>query len=86
MGSYRVEWKRSAERELRRLPKEAIARLVKLAASLEADPFPKGARKLTGAEHTWRLRAGDYRIVYSVEGDRLVVEIIRVSHRKEVYR
>ena len=86
MGSYRLVWKRSAERELRKLPRETVRRLVEAAERLTDDPFPPGARKLHGAEHTWRIRVGDYRLVYSVETGLLVIEVVRVGHRKEVYR
>lgn len=86
MASYKLLWKRSAEKELRKLPREAIARLVSLVESLAENPFPPGVRKLAGMEHTYRVRAGDYWLVYSVEERRLVIEVIRVGHRKEVYR
>ena len=86
MASYRLVWKRSAEKELRELPKEAVSRLVGMAEELADDPFPQGARKLAGTEHTYRLRSGDYRLIYTVERGRLVVEVVRVAHRKEAYR
>ena len=86
MAYYNVIWRTSAERELRRLPREAITNMVALAAALANDPFPRGVTKLAGTEHTWRLRSGDYRLIYSVAGEALVVEIVRVGHRNEVYR
>jgi len=86
MGSYKIVWRISAERELRKLPCEVIANLVDLAATLANVPFPRGAVKLAGADHTWRVRSGDYRLVYSVEGGTLVVEVVKVGHRREAYR
>lgn len=86
MASYKVVWRTSAERELRKLPREVIADLVELATTLAHAPFPPGAVKLAGAEHTWRVRCGDYRLIYSVAGGILVVEIVKVGHRREVYR
>lgn len=86
MDCYELVWKRSAERELRKLPREVIAALVLLAEGLVCDPYPPGARKLAGARHTWRVRSGDYRLIYTVEDARLVVQAIRVGHRREVYR
>lgn len=86
MASYKLVWRTSAERELRKLPRDVIARMVDLAASLADDPFPPGAMKLAGAEHTWRVRAGDYRLIYSVLANVLVVEIVKLGHRREVYR
>jgi mRNA interferase RelE/StbE len=86
MASYKVVWRTSAERELRRLPREVIANMVELAATLAIDPFPRAAAKLAGTEHTWRVRSGDYRLIYSVTGGTLVVEIVKIGHRREVYR
>ena len=86
MNQFTVEWKRSAVRELRRMPKGAVARIVEAVEGLRDDPFPVGALKLAGAEHTYRIREGSYRVVYSVVASRLVVEVIRVGHRKDVYR
>jgi mRNA interferase RelE/StbE len=86
MASYKVVWKRSAEKELRGLPKEVIARMAELAAQLADNPIPAAARKLQGAERSYRVRSGDYRLIYTIETDRLVVEIVRAVHRKEAYR
>ena len=86
MASYSLVWRRSAEKELRALPKDAIGRLVALAESLRDDPLPRGTRKLANAEHTFRLRSGDYRLIYTVERDRLIIEVVRVAHRKQAYR
>jgi mRNA interferase RelE/StbE len=63
MVSYSIEWKRSAEKELRRLPKDAIPRIVQAVESLSRNPYPPGVSKLVGSEHTYRIREGDYRIV-----------------------
>jgi mRNA interferase RelE/StbE len=86
MASYSLVWRRAAEKELRALPKDAIARLIALADSLRGNPTPLGARKLVNTEHTYRVRSGFYRLVYTVERNRLIVEVVRVAHRKVVYR
>ena len=86
MASYKIVWKQSARKELRKLPKEAVARIVGLVETLSENPSPPGARKLAGTENSYRVRAGDYRVVYNVVKDVLVVEVIRVGHRKEIYR
>lgn len=86
MASYKVAWKQSARKELRKLEREAILRILKAVEALAADPYPPGARKLTGSEHTYRIRTGDYRIVYNVLSSTLVIEIIRVGHRKNIYK
>lgn len=83
---YALEWKRSALKEVRSLPAPVAARVVAAAEALAADPHPPGSRKLTGSSHTYRVLVGDYRVVYSVEATRLVVEVVRVAHRGAVYR
>lgn len=63
MASYTVEWKKSAAKELKRLPQSIILRIVEAVEELAADPFPAGCRKLKGSEHTFRIRLGDYRAI-----------------------
>jgi len=85
MASYRIEWKSSAFHELKRLGRQIVPRIVEAVDSLSNDPFPSGARKLHGVEHTYRLRVGDYRVVYEALGNERLVTIIRVRHRREAY-
>ncbi|HEX2644841.1 MAG TPA: type II toxin-antitoxin system RelE/ParE family toxin [Thermoanaerobaculia bacterium] len=85
MGSYQIEWKRSALKELKRLPREALTRILRSVEGLAENPFPSGVKKLVGSDHTYRIRIGDYRVLYDVVGQRLIVEIIRVGHRRDVY-
>jgi len=86
MATYRIEWKKSAVRELRRLDHQVIARVVAVVGLLAADPYPRGVRKLSGTENTYRVRVGDYRIVYEVLDRDLLIQIARVRHRKDAYR
>ncbi|MEM9424564.1 MAG: type II toxin-antitoxin system RelE/ParE family toxin [Spirochaetota bacterium] len=86
MESYNIEWKNSAKKELRRLPKKIINSIITAIEGLANNPYPASSRKLIGAEHTYRQRIGDYRIIYSIENNLLVIEIIRISHRKDVYK
>ncbi len=86
MPSYEILWKRSAVKELKQLPKETIQKINKVVTGLADNPLPVGVRKLVGSEHTFRVRIGDYRIVYSVQSEKLIIEIIRVGHRREIYR
>jgi mRNA interferase RelE/StbE len=86
MNQFTIEWKRSAVKELRQLPKETVLRIIEAVEGLRADPFPVGALKLAGAEQTYRIREGSHRVIYSIVASRLVVEVIRVGHRKNVYR
>lgn len=86
MASYNIVWKRTAQKELRKLPKEAIAKIVGLVENLAENPYPSGTRKLAGTEHTYRLKTGNYRVIYNVSKSILIIEIIRIGHRKEIYR
>lgn len=86
MASYKIEWKSSATKELRSLPKDVIAEIVNRVTSLGEDPFPVGAKKLAGAEHTYRIRFSSYRVIYTVANDNRLVEIVRVGHRQSVYK
>ena len=86
MGSYRVELTRSAEKDLRRIDKSQVATIYRGLESLSDDPRPHGVKKLSGADRTYRIRIGDYRVVYEIEDAVLLVLVIRVAHRKDVYR
>ena len=85
MASYSIEWKHSAAKDLRRLSRDVIQRVVQAVEQLASDPYPAGVRKLVGSEHTYRIRVGEYRVVYRVFPSVLVVEVIRVGHRRDVY-
>lgn len=83
---YRIEVKRSATKEIRAIGrKKDRQRVVERIASLADDPRPPGCTKLSGHE-AYRIRQGSYRIVYTVEDDALVVEVVKVGHRRDVYR
>lgn len=83
--TYRVQFKRSAEKTLAKLPRSIASRLFAAAMSLADDPRPAGAKKLVGSTD-WRIRVGDYRIVYTIEDDVLVVEVVNLGHHRDIYR
>ncbi len=86
MAFYRIEWKQSARAELRKLEKATIARIIERVATLTDDPRPVGSKKLRSSEHSYRIRIGNYRVVYSVHSDLLLIEVVAVGHRKDVYQ
>jgi mRNA interferase RelE/StbE len=86
MASYKIEWKRSAAKELKRVPPEIIKRILVAIEALAEAPFPAGVKKLVGSHHTYRIREGSYRVIYSVNSDVVMIEIIKIGHRKSVYR
>jgi len=85
--AYTVEIAPAAKRQIRALPKAAQARVVERLRALAEEPRPRGAKKLQGeAGDFYRVRVGDYRVVYSVDGKKLEVLVVKVAHRREVYR
>jgi mRNA interferase RelE/StbE len=84
--TYRVEIKRSARKTFLALPKSIQTRMGAAINGLAADPRPPRSRKLTGSSILYRIRIGDYRVVYEIHDDRLVVVVIRLGHRREIYR
>ena len=82
--SYTVCIKRSAEKELDRLPIQVYDRIIKQLISLSDNPRPHGVKKLHGREG-YRIRVGDYRILYVIDDNEKKVEIVSAAHRKEVY-
>ncbi|SRR6266540_3886293 len=85
MAGYTVLVKPSADQALRKLPESIQKRLVAALDALCDDPRPPGCVKLKGEEGLWRIRVGDYRIVYTVRDEEVTVLVVRVAHRKEVY-
>jgi mRNA interferase RelE/StbE len=86
MASYSIRFKASAEKELRGLPKSVLDRVLERIDGLKSDPFPHGSRKLTDAEGLYRIRIGDYRVVYGVDVPGTTVTIQYIRHRSQVYR
>jgi len=83
---YRVVFTSSAERELKKLPPQVIARILSRIETLSSNPRPAGCKKLQGGDREWRIRVGDYRVVYAIDDPKLLVEVTRVRHRKDVYQ
>lgn len=86
MASYEIEISRTAEKQLRKLPPADQRRVASVMLALADDPFPRGSRKLSGYEDVFRVRVGRYRILYSVSGRALIIIVLKIGHRKDVYR
>lgn len=86
MARYRIRVSRTAERQIRKLPLDARARVARAVQGLAVDPFPTGCRKLTGYNDVYRVRVGPYRVLYSVNAGTLIVIVLKVGHRRHVYR
>ncbi len=83
---YRVLLERAAEKNLARLSSETHDRVIVAIQALATNPPPPGCRKLAGSKSDWRIRVGDYRVVYEIADEIRVVRVNRVRHRREVYR
>lgn len=83
---HRVLFAPRAERDFRKLSPDVQRRLDPAIRALAENPRPPGCRKLAGESSLWRLRVGDYRIVYQVRDDQLLVLVVKVGHRREIYR
>jgi len=85
MAGYEIYFKESVEKDFRTIPKEDLKKILRRIEALSNDPRPPGHEKLTGQER-YRVRQGLYRIIYSVQDKELTIWIVRVGHRKDVYR
>jgi mRNA interferase RelE/StbE len=84
--NYKITFSRSAKRELGSLDNRLIQRIIIRIESLASNPRPDGCRKIRGGSNLWRIRAGDYRIIYSVDDNLQTIDIVAVRHRREAYR
>ncbi len=85
MGRFELRFKRSVAKDLRGIPREVVNRVLARAELLRDNPRPPDSEKLSGHE-LYRVRQGDYRIVYSIDNDEVVVEVIKIGHRRAIYR
>ena len=85
MARFELRFKRSVEKDFRGIPKPDVRRILKTVEALCDEPRPAGSEKLTGQEF-YRVRQGAYRVIYSIDDVRIVVEVVKVGHRREVYR
>ena len=85
MARYRIVFKKSVAKDLRRIPKEDVTRILRRIDALAKEPRPAGAEKLSEQER-YRVRQGVYRILYEIADEELIVTVVNVGHRREVYR
>ena len=82
---YSVTFRPRAQRDLRGLPAIVVSRLMPRIAALGAEPRPSSAKKLSGEKDIWRIRVGDYRVLYHIDDVVRVVDVRKVGHRKDIY-
>ncbi len=85
MDKFTILFARSARKELESLPNDAVQKILSAIEKLSFNPISNGCKKLKGEKNLWRIRVGDYRVIYSIFSDTLIIDIIRIRHRKEVY-
>lgn len=86
MAKYRIEVSATAQKQIRKLNKADQIRVLRAIQNLAKEPRPPGTRKLRGYEDVYRIRVGTYRILYSIESGRLLIIVLKVGHRRDVYR
>ncbi len=82
---YKIVFSKAVEKDIRGIPHHILDTIFSEIKTLSADPRPKGVKKLKGYNHIYRIRIGNYRVVYSIEDKILTIEIVKIAHRKEVY-
>lgn len=85
MGNYRIVIKKSAAKEIEKIQKQDRIRIVEKIRSLSSDPRPSGSKKLSGKEK-YRIRQGNFRILYQVIDDALVINVVKVGRRRDIYK
>jgi len=85
MEKFKIEFKQSAVKELHSIPKKDLKRIILKILALAIDPRPSGCIKLSNQEN-YRIRMGNYRILYSIEDEILIVFVVKIGHRKNIYR
>jgi len=82
---YQVIYARSARKELKHLPVKVISAVIEQTDALANDPRPRGSKKLKGYKNSWRIRIGDYRVIYRIEDKVRIVRVTNIGHRGEIY-
>lgn len=83
---YKIAFSHLAEKQLNSIPKADLKKIVNRIEKLKINPFPEGSEKLSEIEGCYRIRQGDYRIIYTVKNGELIILILKIGHRREVYR
>jgi len=86
MADYAITFARSARKELERLSDALVQRIFPKIEALAKEPRPSGCLKLTGEENLWRIRVGDYRVIYTIDDKNRHVDVVAVRHRREAYQ
>ncbi len=86
MASYNISWKKSTKRDLKKIPKNEVVKIINAVMALSDNPKPPGSTKLTGSSLTYRIRVGNYRVIYDVHDSEIRIEVVKVGPRGNVYK
>lgn len=86
MANYKIEISSTAEKALKKIPKKDLIKVIEAIQILSINPFPPGSRKLSGEDGVYRVRQGNYRIIYEVVDGKLIILVLKIGHRKDIYR
>ena len=86
MVCFTITWRKSTRKDLRKIPPGEVVKIIGAVEDLARNPFPDGHKKLAATQHAYRIRVGNYRVLYEVLGHILTIDVIKVAHRKDVYR
>ena len=86
MTSYRIEVSATAERQLKKIRREDKVRILRAISLLANEPRPDGCKKMSGYDDIYRIRIGNYRVIYEIDGKRIIIVILKIGRRREVYR
>jgi mRNA interferase RelE/StbE len=86
MVCFTLTWRKSTRKDLRKIPPGEVVKIIGAVEDLARNPFPDGHKKPAATQHAYRIRVGNYRVLYEVLGHVLTIDVIKVAHRKDVYR
>ena len=86
MANYEIQIAKSVLKTLKTLPAIDVKKIISTIQALALDPFPNGCRKISGEQSTYRVRQGNYRVIYEIEDHKMLILILKVGHRKDVYK
>lgn len=86
MANYKIEISSTAEKTLRKIPKKDLGKVIETIQILSINPYPPGCRKLSGEDGVYRVRQGNYRIIYEVDDQKITIFVLKIGHRSDVYK
>jgi len=86
VANYKIELSESVQKSLKRIPKKDVSKIIEKIQIIGINPFPEGCRKLKDLHDVYRVRQGKYRIIYEVYENKLIVIVLKIGHRKDIYK